>query len=194
MQMFQSMQGASFQYLHCWNELRFHPKWLGQFSMKKSKKSKNSSPATSSPATPDSINCLEDECPTECSSRPIGRKAAKERLKQGKDKHMASEITPVMLFIDEMKQDRKEKETKRAELFDQIYVQEQERIKIEQAKLQVAQEAQSIKKEKIRLKAMKQDERIMAINTDGMPQLQVEYYNKLKMEIIGRQFSGGSSN
>ncbi|XP_020262990.1 glutathione S-transferase T3-like [Asparagus officinalis] len=149
MQMFQSMQGASFQFLHCWNELRFHPKWLCQFLMKKSKRSKNSSPATSSPATPDSINCREDECPTEGSSRPIGRKAAKERLKQGKDKHVASEITPVMLFIDEMKQDRKEKEIKRAELFGQIYVQEQERIKIEQARLQVAQEAQNIKKKKM---------------------------------------------
>ncbi|XP_020266830.1 uncharacterized protein LOC109842353, partial [Asparagus officinalis] len=57
---------------------------------------------------------------------------------RSKDKHIASEITPVMLFIDEMRQDRKEKESKRAELFDQIYVQEQERTKIEQAKLQIA--------------------------------------------------------
>ncbi|XP_020243284.1 glutathione S-transferase T3-like [Asparagus officinalis] len=160
----------------------------------KAKKSKNSSPATSSPATPDSINCSEEECLTEGLSRPIGRKDTKERLKQGKDKHIASEITPAMLFIDEMKQDRKEKETKRTKLFDQIYVQEQERIKIEQARLQFAQEAQNIKKEKMRLKAMKQDERITVINTDGMPPLQVEYYNKLKMEILERQFGGGGSN
>jgi hypothetical protein len=137
---------------------------------------------------------MEDEGNIEGMSRPIGRKAAKERLKKGKDKHIISEIAPVTLFIEEMKQDRKEKETKRAELFDQIYIQEQERIRIDQARLQVDQENHALKKEKLRLKALKNDERIMGMNTDGMPPLQAEYYNKLKMEILARQSDGGSFN
>ncbi|KAK1589245.1 hypothetical protein Q3G72_031916 [Acer saccharum] len=165
MKMFHEIQGTTFQFLHCWNELRHAPKWITESSMKKSKNSKIASLATSSPAIPDTKILGEAEVDNvEVMARPIGRKAAKERLKKDKDKQVVSNITPVTLFIEEMKEERKEKAKNRAEFYSQIYIQEQERIKIEQERLHVDQENQNLKKEKMRLKIIKNDERIMAID------------------------------
>ncbi|KAK3204737.1 hypothetical protein Dsin_018783 [Dipteronia sinensis] len=190
MKMFHEIQGTTFQVLHCWNELRHAPKWITESGMKNSKNSK-----TASPAIPDTKILGDAEVDNvEVMARPISRKAAKERLKKDKHRQVVSNITLVTLLIEEMKEEQKEKAKNRAELYSQIYIQEQERIKIEQERLRVDQENQNLKKEKICLKIIKNDERIMAMDTSNMPSMQAEYYKKLQMEIIAKEFGGGSSN
>ncbi|KAK4848262.1 hypothetical protein QYF36_011019 [Acer negundo] len=187
--MFHEIQGTTFQFLHCWNELRHAPKWITESCMKKPKNLKTAIPATSSPAIPNTKILGEAEVDNvEVMARPIGRKAAKERLRKDKDKQA------VTLFIEEMKEERKDKPKNRAEFYSQIYIQEQERIKIEQERLHVDQENENLKKEKMRLKIIKNDERFMAMDTSNMPSLQAEYYRKLQMEINAIEFGGGSSN
>ncbi|KAI9178553.1 hypothetical protein LWI28_027816 [Acer negundo] len=161
--MFHEIQGTSFQFLHCWNELRHAPKWITESCMKKSKNSRTASPATSSPSIPDTKILGEAEVDNvEVMARPIGRKAVKERLRKDKDKQA------VTLFIEELKEEWKEKAKNRAEFYSQIYIQEQERLHVDQ-------ENQNLKKEKMRLKIIKNDERIMAMDTSNMPSLQAEY-------------------
>ncbi|KAK3187676.1 hypothetical protein Dsin_027237 [Dipteronia sinensis] len=83
--LYHQVQGQPFQLLHCWHELKHHPKWMMDGSKKKSKTRKNSSPATSSPCTPTSINLGEDDVSNETFvdfERPIDRKAAKDQHKK----------------------------------------------------------------------------------------------------------------
>ena len=92
--MYASCVGKRFQLEHCWVILRKEPKWKferasqHQRSNKKQKGHANASSASSTPSTPDSFSLGEDSEPLIYQDRPIGQKAAKERLKrrQGKDK------------------------------------------------------------------------------------------------------------
>lgn len=59
------------------------------------------------------------------------------------------------------------------EMFEKTFLQEQERLK---------QNA-----EKMRMKQLKEEERIMSIDTSKMPPLQVEYIQRRQMEILGEK-------
>ncbi|XP_020243819.1 glutathione S-transferase T2-like [Asparagus officinalis] len=94
-ELYTSIQKHPFQFLHCWRELKDAPKWRIDSSKKKSKtpyKSghASSSPASSIPSSPDTINLGEDDIARDTFSegleRPIGRKATKELLRKGKGK------------------------------------------------------------------------------------------------------------
>ena len=84
---------------------------------KKQKVHYNASPASSTPSTPDSVSLGEDNEPLIYQDRPIGQKAAKERLKhrQGKDKvgdvtvtNLLQQFRDTLVEIeDQKKQDRK---------------------------------------------------------------------------------------
>ena len=102
--MYASCCGKRFQLEHCWVILRKEPKWQFecasqyQRSNKKQKSHANASPASSAPSTHDYVSLGEDSEPLIYQGRPIGQKAAKERLKcrQGKDK--VREITVTNLL------------------------------------------------------------------------------------------------
>jgi len=53
----------------------------------------NASPASSTPSTPDSVSLGEDSEPLIYQDRPIGQKAAKERLKRSQGKDKVGEVT-----------------------------------------------------------------------------------------------------
>ena len=55
------IQSQTFQLIHCWHDLKHHPKWMLDGSKKKSKMRKNYSPVSSSPSTASSINLEEDD-------------------------------------------------------------------------------------------------------------------------------------
>ena len=102
--MYASCAGKRFQLEHCWVILKKEPKWQfecasqHQRSNKKQKSHVNASPASSTPSTPDSVSLGEDSEPLIYQDRPIGQKAAKERLKsrQGKDKVREVTVTNLL--------------------------------------------------------------------------------------------------
>ena len=102
--MYASCVGKRFQLEHCWVILRKEPKWQferasqHQGSNKKQKSHVNASSTSSAPSTPDSVSLGEDNEPLIYQDKPIGQKAAKERLKrkQGKDKVGETTITNLL--------------------------------------------------------------------------------------------------
>jgi len=121
--MYASCVGKRFQLEHCWVILRKELKWQferasqHQRSNKKQKSHVNASSTSSAPSTPDSVSLGEDSEPLIYQDRPIGQKAAKERLKrkQGKDKvgettvkNLLQQFRDTLVEIqDKKKQDRK---------------------------------------------------------------------------------------
>ncbi|XP_057497426.1 uridine 5'-monophosphate synthase-like [Actinidia eriantha] len=59
--MYRELYGSSFPFEHCWNELRYHPKWLDESQRKRPKKNRSATPYTSAPSTPDSINIGDED-------------------------------------------------------------------------------------------------------------------------------------
>jgi len=58
----------------------------------------NASLASSAPSTPDSVSLREDSEPLIYQDRPIGQKAAKERLKRKQEKDKVGEVTVINLL------------------------------------------------------------------------------------------------
>ncbi|KAM7502123.1 hypothetical protein LguiB_001027 [Lonicera macranthoides] len=103
------------------------------------------------------------------SDRPLGRKAEKERKKRKSKEHdNESSNAPLVSLIQEMREEKKQYNDKRIELLEKAYSLEQERIQ---------------------LKQMEEDEKIMLMDTSMMPQMLVDYYNRRQMEIIARGFN-----
>ena len=86
--MYISCVGKQFQLEHCWVILRKELKWQferasqHQRSNKKQKSHVNANSVSSTPSTLDSVSLGEDSEPLIYQDRPIGQKAAKERLKR----------------------------------------------------------------------------------------------------------------
>jgi hypothetical protein len=80
--MFRNLQGASFQFEHCWNVLRNNPKWVDHSAKEKSKRR---SAATCSAEEP--IQLEENDASQAAFvdlERPLGRKSEKARLSKRK--------------------------------------------------------------------------------------------------------------
>src|SRR6266508_5634580 len=104
-----------FLLLHCWKELRNHPKWLahlamqGNISQKKQKKTADDSPTPSTPGT-NSNRYVDDDVDDDVQSpskdmrlkRPIGKKAAKQLQRQGKDSSSSSAGSSIICVLNEL--------------------------------------------------------------------------------------------
>ena len=105
--------------------------------------------------------------------RPLGWKAEKDRKKR-KGKDMENDSTCLCEnLLQEMREEKRQFNKKKLQLFEKAYVQGQERLAFEQEKLQLEQ--------------MKEDERIMAIDTTRMPQMLANFYIQCQEEIIERR-------
>lgn len=154
---------------HCWNELRYHPKWKEDVEIKQHKTHKPATPGVSSSApTTVNLEATNETCdlePVEL-DRPIGNKAGKEQEKKENKRRKSyggNDGTSATVVNDAKK-----------EMMEKIYPQEQEKIQ---------QNA-----EKIWMKKMEEDERIMSLDTSRMPPLQAESIQRGQMEILGKQF------
>src|SRR6266540_3426779 len=97
--LFKEMEKKPFLLLHCWKELRNHPKWLahlatqGNVSQKKQKKTADDSPTPSTPIM-NSSRYVDDDVQSLFKDMrlktPIGKKAAKQLQRQGKDSSTSS--------------------------------------------------------------------------------------------------------
>ncbi|XP_028055521.1 uncharacterized protein LOC114259689 [Camellia sinensis] len=137
--MYQEFQKASFPFEHYWNVLRYQPKWLEEY--------------------------LE---------RPLGRKAEKEWLNKRKIKDSTgSNYAGILSGIME---DKKKANDKKMEILEKACLQEQEQNRInqelKQERIQIMkekiQEQFRIKQEKIRAEQLKEDERIIMMDTNGL--------------------------
>ena len=67
---------------------------------------------------------------------------------------------------------------KKMELYEKTFAQEQEKLILEQ--------------DKFRLKAQKEEERIMSIDTTNMPAFKAQYYESLQKEIFAKRVNSSS--
>ncbi|XP_038726237.1 glutathione S-transferase T3-like [Tripterygium wilfordii] len=168
-QLFRSLEGHSFHFSQCWLELRHHPKWIMKISTKKAKNSKNASPYSSPPVTPDAVNLEEeDSVPSifDGLEGPAGRKAVKESIWKGKTHVSDTRGSTMLQVLDEESINRENR-------FERTYKQQQELIDIE--------------KQKYRLEESREEERIMTTDTTGMPPDLAKYYECRKAEILGKR-------
>jgi len=94
--------------------------------------------------------------------RPIGRKAEKANRKRKDD---GKDVATEYL-------------KKKMKMLEESYAQEKEKVRL--------------KAEKFRLKELKENERIMMLNTSGMDEDQKNFYDGLKKEILAKQRSSSS--
>ena len=58
--MYKELHKSSFPFEHCWNELRYNPKWMEDSQSKKQKTKSGATPSSSNPSTPESVNIEDD--------------------------------------------------------------------------------------------------------------------------------------
>ncbi|KAK1352900.1 NAM-associated domain-containing protein [Heracleum sosnowskyi] len=134
---------------------------------KKSKARKESS-TTSSPSTPDCVVLEKSEF-----QRPIGRKTAKEMEKKRKRMGNEYDDNGSAAILEQMRADQLESRKQRNEHLQEM--------------IQLAKERENREK---RREAKEQDEadaKIMAMDTSSMGDIEVEYFNSRKREIIERR-------
>ena len=98
-------------------------------TMKKQKSTKNASPATSTPCTPDSVN-IGDNDNYDVVERPAGRKAAKEN--KAKDLGNIVIESSFVKLLEEIKVKNDVTNEKKIEIFEKSYLQEARRIENEE--------------------------------------------------------------
>ncbi|KAF7139600.1 hypothetical protein RHSIM_Rhsim07G0156400 [Rhododendron simsii] len=92
--------------------------------------------------------------------RPIGSKIAKEQRKKNKTNDPAS--APIVQVLNELKEDKKAANEKKHQMLQISYGLQAEKLKMEQ---------------------LKEEARIMMLDTSGMPPMQQEYIHQRQMEI-----------
>ncbi|XP_050234937.1 glutathione S-transferase T3-like [Mercurialis annua] len=175
--LYQQLNKIKFQFEHCWNILRLQPKWMEDCQKKKPIKKKdidnvvnlNTSSETEINSRDDNIansNFVDLE-------RPPGRKAEKDKKKRKlKDMEIDSTSSYVNL-LQEMRDEKKQFNEKKLEMFEKAYVQGQNKL--------------DYQKEKLRLEQIKEDERMMATDITGMPEMLANFYIQCQKEIIERR-------
>ncbi|KAF7140237.1 hypothetical protein RHSIM_Rhsim06G0075000 [Rhododendron simsii] len=142
---------------HCWDVLKHQPKWFQECEKKKPKRGRTV-------ATPlaELVNPKEDVADDIIQvERPIGNKIAKEQRKKNKTNDHAS--APIVQVLNELKEDKKTANEKKHQMLQISYGLQAEKLKMEQ---------------------LKEEARIMMLDTSGMPPMQQEmllYYEDLML-------------
>ncbi|KAI8001376.1 hypothetical protein LOK49_LG09G02434 [Camellia lanceoleosa] len=189
--LYKELYKSSFLCEHCWHELRDQPKWREEYNMKKQKTKKVATPGVCSPCTLGTIN-LEDNDASHNDNvdleRPPGRKTENERLNKRKNKDRGNEGgSPILILLKDLKEDRKKMNDKKIEMYERSYLQEQEKIDNEKKRTQTEQEKVDNEKEKMRMEQLKEEERIMSIDTSSLPPLQAKHVHCRQMEILQKK-------
>ena len=134
-------------------------------SLTRKKNHRDTSPTSSTPSTPNSISLGEDNDAFVYQTRPIGQKAAKERLKSRQEKEKVGE-TSVATILQQLK-----------DSFNEIEVE-----KKHDRKIMLEQQALLIKQ-----KQEKQEMEIMKMDTSTMDPISAAYFEDKKLEIMEKK-------
>ncbi|KAI8571087.1 hypothetical protein RHMOL_Rhmol01G0089400 [Rhododendron molle] len=125
---YKDLHGGSFQFEHCWNILKYQPKWHVDVEKKKPKKNKIWTVPSSS--TPELVDLGECDATFVDLERPIG-------------------------ILTDIKEEQKKMSDKKMDIIQQLPVEEQERHQLDKERLHEEQERNAIKKEKLRISSKK---------------------------------------
>ena len=155
---------------HCWNVLKYAPKWMNSHQNETPRKRRGETISSM-----DSIN-LEDEDVANDLERPLGRKAEKARLNKQKSSEGSSSNVEVMLNA--MVEEKKKKKTNevRKEFLEKgrgdFIELENRRLCIEEEKIQLAKRQEERQR-------MKEEMEIITKDLDTLPPVQQEYFRAL---------------
>lgn len=167
-----------FNLMHCWNILKDKPKWMDNRkkvgcakkpSNKKQKTVANSSPTSVEPADLD-VYCSD----AQPSVRPDGKKAAKQKLRQGRT------IEAVDYLMEKKKEADVVRELKKEEMCKKAFALQEEQNKLEREKFEF-QKKEAEKAEKV------EEERILGLDLSTMNYNQQKYYEWRQNEILARR-------
>ncbi|KAH7858476.1 hypothetical protein Vadar_024251 [Vaccinium darrowii] len=178
--LYSQLHGGLFQFEHCWNKLKFQPKWLLDLERKAPKKNRTST--IPSPSSPELVDLGGADATFVDLDRPEGIKIEKKKRK--KSEIPTSPIVPILIGI---REDNKKTSDKKMDVIQQIVVQEQERQQFDKERLRQEQEKITIKQDRFHLEQLKEEERIMLVDTSGLPRMQQEYYQSRQMEILQKR-------
>lgn len=195
LEMYKSVQKSTFSFMHCWNELRYEPKFASNILKKKNKKPQHSSTVTSSPSTLDSVSLNdEDEATIE---QTMGRKGTEELYKIAKRKVQEAERAEDEYFkaiFLEMKEAQLVTRDERIKRLDELIRLERERLEQEKRKEEREQEQEERERKKEERERKKEEreeilyeQRVMSTDTCKMGEIENEYYSLLKTSIIKKR-------
>lgn len=176
--MYKKKEEKKFQFMHCYNILKNLPKWddkrnqlaASKTSSKKQKKTANDSPAISTPACNVDENRAADPENTVGEGRPMGRKKAKQQMRERSD---LSRKESLDYLWDKKKEADVEKERKFEERYQIAFALEQKRIDLE--------------RDKFEFKRMTKEDKLLRTDTSAMSIEEQEYYKNVKNQILSRR-------
>jgi hypothetical protein len=155
--MYHSIHGGSFNFEHCWNTLRFHPKWKRTMS-EGVKKKKRKSLVQEPSCTLDSVHLGDDNVSPSVVvnlERPIGNKAQKEREKtQKRQDHMSANLVEV---VNDIKEEKKKSRDQRIEDRQEYIRLTKERLVFEQSREEMEKEANLLCKKRLEMEQSREE-------------------------------------
>ncbi|XP_042423527.1 glutathione S-transferase T3-like [Zingiber officinale] len=171
-------ENNEFTFEHCWEILRYQPKWILQKEEVKGKKRKVIS---ASPPTPHTIN-LGDEDLSSMSShweRPQGRKAKKDQEK--KKNHKEEKSKQLEAVVERITNDKKQLHDEKMAKTDMLVEIEKEKIKL---KTEIEKEKVKQKDCLITMAEEEKNEKILLMDISGLDEVQREYILKRRLQIL----------
>ena len=149
-----------FAFEHYWVVLKNQPKW--------SVPKERSKGLPQTPSSIDQVGSIDDDIMV--LERPIGRKAEKTKRKRTDgDKGFEDYLAKKLQYIQES------------------HEQDKEALHIKADRVRVDAQRTDIEKERLRLETIREEERIMTMDTSGMNDKERLYFENLKDQILARQ-------
>ncbi|KAL4606002.1 hypothetical protein ACB092_09G070600 [Castanea dentata] len=178
---------VAFAFEHCWAVLKNQPKWT---TLKKKSKGL--------PRTPSSIDQVgSNNDDTMVLERPIGRKAEKAKRKRadgdmGFEDYLAKKLQYIQDAQEQEKEalrikaDRVRVEVERVDIEKESHEKDKEALRIKANRVRVDAQRADIEKERLCLDTIREEGRVMIMETSGMNEKEKLYFENLKDEILAR--------
>lgn len=211
--LFQSLdpQKKSFQFRHCWLQLRNQPKWHDKLQQMAAVKTSNKKQKVAKDLSPGLVD-LTTQVGNEVSpvqivppniaapERPMGKKRSKEAMRKGGFDACSDALD---ILWEKKRRADVEKELKREERYAQAFALDKERLELEHKRLTIEEqkhtnEQKRLDQEKERLaneannlyiKRIEEEQKIMSIDLTTMSELQRQYYMCLQADIVARRMN-----